>query len=174
MILFMLLLRKEEHQCLIQWRQNSCNVSGPSSCLPHFGSHLSWRLELHVPLYEYWEVDLVVDKGAGKQCIWHYHDMKRIRLIFMRLSTCSLVRQVVSVIFGCPRYGGCNPWILYLLKEHELVMLQCYYRTVLLSHSVIIAQPMLDFTIGKLKYLGINDNVHVKPGTWIGSSPVGE
>jgi len=133
MILFMLLLRKEEHQCLIQWRQNSCNVSGPSSCLPHFGSHLSWRLELHVPLYEYWEVDLVVDKGAGKQCIWHYHDMKRIRLIFMRLSTCSLVRQVVSVIFGCPRYGGCNPWILYLLKEHELVMLQCYYRTVLLS-----------------------------------------
>jgi len=33
---------------------------------------------------------------------------------------------------------------------------------------------MLDFTIGKLKYLDINDNVHVKPGTWIGSSPVGE
>ena len=131
----------KQHQCLIQWRQNFCNVSGPSSCLPHFGSHLLWVLELHVPLYEYWEVDLVVDKGAGKQCIWHYHDMKRIRLIFMRLSTCSLVRQVVSVIFGCPRYGGCNPWILYLLKEPELVMLQCYYRTVLLSlNQCLISQ----------------------------------
>ena len=75
------------------------------------------------------KLTLLWTKGAGKQCIWQYHDMKRIRLIFMRLSTCSLVRQVVSVIFGCPRYGGCNPWILYLLKESELVMLQCYYRS---------------------------------------------
>jgi len=104
------------------------------------------------------KLTLLWTKGAGKQCIWQYHDMKRIRLIFMRLSTCSLVRQVVSVIFRCPRHGGCNPWILYLLKEPELVML----------HSVIIAQLMLDFTIRKLEYLDINDNIHLKTGTWLG------
>ena len=43
----------KQPQCLIRWRQNSCNESGPSLCLPHLGSHLSRRLELHVPLYEH-------------------------------------------------------------------------------------------------------------------------
>jgi hypothetical protein len=147
----------KQHQCLIQWRQNSCNVSGPFSCLPHFGSHLSRRLELHVPLYEYWEVDLVVDQGCRKtmHMAISWHEKNQIDLheaVHMFLGQTDSWHD-----FQVSKTRGCNPWILYLLKEPELVMLHC----------VIIAQLMLDFTIRKLKYPDINDNVHVLPGTWL-------
>lgn len=95
----------KQHQCLIRWRQNSCNVSGPL-WLPHFSSHLSGRLELHVPLYEHWEVDLVGDQG----CRYYEHEKEQCDL--HDAIDMFLVRQAVGAISGVETQSN-NPWILY-------------------------------------------------------------
>lgn len=73
----------KQHPCLIQWRQNSCNASGPSLCLPHFGSHLSRRLEpICTIVGSLGSRSCWGPKGAGKQCVGEYceHEKKQCDL----------------------------------------------------------------------------------------------